>query len=346
MPPRGILLTLREQTATDPETLARAQGCMLGQFAGEMIGMPVETMSAEDIRQLYPRGLTRISDGEELLLPLGIHHAEPAIAQLTDDGEMALMLARSLVEQGRFDADAVREAYMVWWRSPAFGFGPVMLSALGHGRLDPDSQANGALMRVSPLGILGANHHAEKVADWARQDARLTHPNVVCQDSSAVFTVAISRAIRTGCDAATLHEWTISWAEETGVDDETVDVLRRAADREPLYPAETALDVTSTPMRLWVLVALHNAFWQLLHADSLEAGIIDTVMLGDDTDTTAAICGALMGAVHGRDAIPAQWARAVLNCRPHAGQPNVFKPRPEIFWPVDTLELAEKLLSA
>ena len=339
-------MTVASESIAHPSVLSRAQGCMLGQFAGEMLGMPVETMSAEDIRSMYPDGLTRISDGQELLLPLGIHHPEPAIAQLTDDGEMALMLARSLAEQGRFDAHSVREAYMVWWTSPAFGFGPVMLSALGHDRLDPDSQANGALMRVSPLGIFGAKYDAEQVADWARQDARLTHPNIVCQDSSAVFTVAISRAIRTGCDGAALHEWIIGWAEETGVDDETVEVLRRAVDREPPYPAEAALDVTSTPMRLWVLVALHNAFWQLLYADSLESGIIDTVMLGDDTDTTAAICGALMGAVHGRDAIPAQWVRAVLNCRPHPGQSNVFKPRPEIFWPVDTLELAEKLLSA
>ncbi len=338
-------MTVESGSVADPAVLSRAQGCMLGQFTGEMLGMPVETMSAEDIRQLYPDGLTRISDGQALLLPLGIHHPHPAIAQLTDDGEMALMLARSLVEQGRFDTETVREAYMVWWRSPAFGFGRTTQNALQHGIFDPSTQTNGALMRISPLGIFGARYDAEQVADWARQDARLTHVNTVCQDSSAVFAASISRAIRTGCDGASLHRWIIRWSEATGVDDGVIEVLRRASDHEPPYPIEMDADISNTPMRVWVLIALHNAFWQLLNADSLESGIVDTVMLGGDTDTTAAICGALMGAVYGREATPPQWTNAVLNCRPRAGQSDVFKPRPEIFWPVDALDLAQKLLS-
>ena len=336
-------MTLEKQSIADSEILSRAQGCLLGQFAGEMLGMPVETMSAEDIRRLYPDGLTRISDGQEVLLPLGIHHPQPALAQLTDDGEMALMLARSLVEQDSFDADAVREAYMVWWRSPAFGFGPTTQSALEHGIFDPRAQTNGALMRVSPLGIFGVNHDAAQVADWARQDSRLTHVHPVCQDSSAVFTVSIARAIRTGCDGAALHRWITDWSEDAGIDDAVLDALRRAADCEPPYPTDH--EASERQRRLWVLVALHNAFWQLLHADSLESSIVNTVMSGGDTDTTAAICGALMGAVYGREAIPAQWSDAVLNCRPHAEQPDVFKPRPEVFWPVDALELADKLVS-
>ena len=49
----------------------------------------------------------------------------------------------------------------------------------------------------------------------------------------------------------------------------------------------------------WVLIAFHNALWQLLHAANLEEAVVDTVMRGGDTDTNAAICGALLGAVHG-----------------------------------------------
>jgi len=93
----------------------------------------------------------------------------------------------------------------------------------------------------------------------------------------------------------------------------------------------------------WVLVAFHNALWQLLHASGLEDGIINTVMQGGDTDTNAAICGALLGAVYGREAIPAQWEEAILNCKPKAGKQGVHQPRPECFWPVDALELAERL---
>lgn len=60
---------------------------------------------------------------------------------------------------------------------------------------------------------------------------------------------------------------------------------------------------------------LRNALWQLLHARNLEDGLIDTVRRGGDTDTNAAICGALLGAVHGRDYGPERWIDQLLVCR-------------------------------
>ena len=69
-----------------------------------------------------------------------------------------------------------------------------------------------------------------------------------------------------------------------------------------------------------------------------------TVRSGGDTDTNAAICGALVGAVHGRAALPDQWQRMVLTCRPMPGQPGVKQPRPALFWPTDALLLAERLV--
>ena len=95
-----------------------------------------------------------------------------------------------------------------------------------------------------------------------------------------------------------------------------------------------------------MLIALQNALWQLFAAENLEAAIIDTVMRGGDTDTNAAIAGALIGAVSGRGAIPDQWEKAVLNCRPAADRPGVNHPRPQRFWPVDALELAERLIGS
>jgi ADP-ribosylglycohydrolase len=69
-------------------------------------------------------------------------------------------------------------------------------------------------------------------------------------------------------------------------------------------------------------------------------------MRGGDTDTNAAIAGALLGAVYGRDGVPAQWTEAVLNCRPDPMYRKVLHPRPRCYWPVDALELAENLLRA
>ena len=98
------------------------------------------------------------------------------------------------------------------------------------------------------------------------------------------------------------------------------------------------------PKKGWVLVALHNAYWQMLHARNFEEAIVDTVMRGGDTDTNAAICGALLGAVYGLDAIPLRWKKTVLNCRPDKENPSVKRWRPPFFWPTDVLDLATRLL--
>jgi hypothetical protein len=66
------------------------------------------------------------------------------------------------------------------------------------------------------------------------------------------------------------------------------------------------------------------------------------VRRGGDTDTNAAIAGALLGAIHGRDAVPSQWRGMVSSCRPHPLRGE--RPRPMAYWGVDVLELAERLL--
>jgi ADP-ribosyl-[dinitrogen reductase] hydrolase len=95
----------------------------------------------------------------------------------------------------------------------------------------------------------------------------------------------------------------------------------------------------------WVLTALGNAFHRLYSGQTLEQAVIETVAVGGDTDTNAAICGALLGATQGRDAVPLRWRRFVLGCRSVSAH-DVRHPRPMTFWPDDALDLAEVLLVA
>jgi hypothetical protein len=93
----------------------------------------------------------------------------------------------------------------------------------------------------------------------------------------------------------------------------------------------------------WVLTALGNAFFHLAAtADPVEA-LVRTVGAGGDTDTNAAVAGALLGAAEGRAAWPVRWSMPVLTCRPDAGL-GVARPRPEEYWPDDLVDLAEALL--
>lgn len=305
--------------------LIRAQGCLMGQIAGDSLGSLVEFETPAAIRRAYPGSVRELANG-------GTHHT--IAGQPTDDSEMALLLARMLADRGTYDTGAAFAAYQFWLDSGPFDCGNTIGSAL-RGRLNHQSQANGAMMRISPLGIFGANHDLLQVAACAKEDAALTHPHPVCQQANALFAMAIAYAINTGADPAVLYHQLVEWTVAMDTEKDLIAVI---------YAAEDGPPQDFMTNQGWVLVAFQNALYQLLHAPTFTEGVVDSVMRGGDTDTNAAICGALLGAVHGLDAMPVQWQEKVLSCRPAAGTPGVVQPRPEIFWPVDALELVEMLL--
>jgi ADP-ribosylglycohydrolase len=289
----------------------------------------VEFKSSDVIREKYPNCVRELAKGSVFhgLLP----------GQPTDDSEMALTLARTLVQRGGFDKEAVRNAYVAWLNSGAFDVGSTVSAAL-RGRFNPDSQANGAMMRVSPLAIWCAGHDDcdfPTIARLAREEAEITHVHKICKDANVLFVAAIAEAIRTPQTPGALYEKIVDWGKQINANAPLLGVIHKARNDPP--------DEYFRRMG-WVLIAFHNALYQLLHAPNFEEALVDTIMRGGDTDTNAAICGALLGAVYGLDEIPVRWRKAVLNCRPDSEDKSVIVPRPRQFWPVDALELAESLM--
>ena len=342
----------------DTPVLRRAQGCLLGQLVGDALGALVEFQGAPAIARAYPDGGPRqLADG-------GPHHI--MAGQPTDDSELALLLARSLVRTGDFDADDVAALYATWYHGWLHAEGTQSCSHPGCHPFDvggttsqalrpvkpndikahrsaevcraaasTGSQANGALMRVSPLGVWGWQHSAWQVDEAARSDASLTHPHPVCQAASGIFAATIANAVAHGGTPDEIYRWALDWARQRQVPEAVLSVLEDAATQPPADYMEH---------QGWVLVALQNAFYQLVNAPSPEEGVVRSVRAGGDTDTNGAIAGALLGAVYGREAWPHQWRALVLSCRPLHGVTPAQQPRPAPVWPSDTLQLAERLL--
>ena len=314
-----------EHTDIPADVRSRARGCMLGQLAGDSLGSLVEFRDAEEIRRQYPGGVRLLADGGPFDLIAG---------QPTDDSEMALDMARQLAALGRYCAMRTGRAYRAWLDSGPFDCGITIRNAL-NGMPNPNSQANGALMRVSPLGIFGAGRKRVDVMGWAKKDAALTHIHPICAQANALFAALLAHAVRESGTGAELYETLLGWMKRMKLEAALREAVERAAYAKPRdYQSQMG----------WVLVAFQNALWQMLHAPSFEDGVVDTVMQGGDTDTNAAIAGALLGAIYGEEAVPAQWRESILNCRPEAGRPGVHEPRPAEYWPVDALELADALL--
>lgn len=310
-------------TSVDPALLRdRARGCLLGQFIGDSLGSLVEFETPEEIAERYPDGVRDLADGGTWNLIAG---------QPTDDSQMAMMLIRSLQRCGTFDADDVMRGYVHWYSTGPFDIGGTCAQALSGEGLNGDSQANGALMRVSPLGVFGAREDVgiDAAADFARADAALTHPNPVCVDANAVFVIGLVTGIRGGTAR------------------EVVDAMEAATSEQAVAQAIAAGrtgDVSDYEAHEgWVLLALSIAVRQLLLFDDPADALVDAVGMGGDTDTNAAIAGALLGAVHGAAAWPERWVTGVLECEPEEGRPGVANPLGREFWATDLLEQADEL---
>jgi ADP-ribosyl-[dinitrogen reductase] hydrolase len=296
--------------------LAHAQGALLGQAIGDSLGSLVEFKPAAEIARLFPDGVRHLADG-------GVFHT--IAGQPTDDSEMALALARKILELRGFEPQAVLDAYREWLTTRPVDIGSTTERGL-LGLHTTESESNGSLMRVSPIGIWAAGDPA-RAAEAARADSALTHPNPVCIEACAAYAAAISIGVVGGGRQA-MREAALGFCN--------------GAAREAIERGTAPRDF-QTKMG-WVLIALQNAFHHL-RASNFEEALVATVGAGGDTDTNAAICGALLGAALGRQAIPPRWILPVLACRStvDAGAP---RPRPAIYWPDDILELAEALLGA
>jgi ADP-ribosylglycohydrolase/fructose-1,6-bisphosphatase/inositol monophosphatase family enzyme len=318
-PPQKARVALGFPRRAPEGRVARAQGCLLGQVIGDSLGSLVEFKSAAEIARLHPGGVRALADG-------GVYHT--IAGQPTDDSEMALALARSLVTNRDFVADKVLDAYREWMTTRPVDIGTTTERGL-LGLHTTDSESNGSLMRVAPLGVWAAGDPA-RAADAAREDSALTHKNPVCVEACAGYAAAIA--------AGVAHE---------GTDESRRAAMREAALAHARGKAREAIERASLPPDFmarmgWVVIALQNAFFHLKRS-GFEESLVSTVACGGDTDTNAAVCGALLGAALGKQAVPSRWVLPVLACRAtvDAGAP---RPRPAGYWPDDILELAEALL--
>jgi ADP-ribosyl-[dinitrogen reductase] hydrolase len=337
-PRREPRVTLTWPRTPEGTALDRAIGCMLGQVIGDSLGSLVEFQAAEAIAAAYPAGVRDLRDG-------GVWNT--LAGQPTDDSELALALARTLVGRPRYDPEAAADAYGRWFASAPFDCGSTTAQALSaaarvpagkadaaRAAADRASQSNGSLMRVAPIGIRAGSPEAASAAAMA--DSALSHPHPVCVTACGAYAAAIAAGIA-GADRAGMAHAARAVALAAGTDGEVVlATLDKAAGGVPPAGFQHQMG--------WVLIALGNAFFHLATTQDPVEALVRTVGAGGDTDTNAAIAGALLGAAEGRDAWPVRWALPVLTCRPDAGL-GVARPRPEEYWPDDLVDLAEALLS-
>jgi ADP-ribosyl-[dinitrogen reductase] hydrolase len=278
----------------------RFRGCLLGLAAGDAVGTTVE---------FKPRGtFPPVTD----MAGQGPFHLKPG--EWTDDTSMALCLATSLVERGKFDAADQMQLYGRWYRSGylssngvCFDIGNTVRQALDRyqqtgepfsGSPDPRSAGNGSLMRLAPV-VLFYYPDRERSLHYAAESSRTTHGAPECLDACRLFGDILLRAL----GGAGKPE--ILFGGRPGLVDSAK--VKSIAAGDYMCKPESAIRGSG-----YVVQSLEAALWCFWATDTFEQAILQAANLGDDADTTAAICGQIAGAHYGESGIPTRWLEPLV----------------------------------
>jgi poly(ADP-ribose) glycohydrolase ARH3 len=294
----------------------RCIGSLLGCAAGDILGANLEFRSREEIQ----RGHGRVENFlDSAARPLGV---------FTDDTEMTLALAVSLIECGTLDPKHCATTYARFFGAePRRGYGPAVSKVLamlqagsdyrktGRAVYPEGSFANGGAMRIAPVGLAFRNA-ADTVLRQAVEMALLcthVHPDAV--DGAFVQAKAVSELARcgdpAGFDVARFLSSLQSMAESALLR-EKLGILLRAGLQD--WQDEEVLSAVRSPneygeqFQIHAAEAVACALWAFACSPyEPEECLIRAVCLGGDTDTVGAMAGALAGALHGSSWMPCRW---------------------------------------
>jgi ADP-ribosyl-[dinitrogen reductase] hydrolase len=274
---------------------SRQRGCLLGLACGDAVGTTVEFRE----RGSFPP-MTDMTGGGPFRLPVGAW---------TDDTSMALCLASSLVELGRFDAEDQMRRYCRWYETGylssighCFDIGLTVRGSLARfqqsgdpfsGRPDPHSAGNGCIMRLAPVPMFFHPDSAE-ANRWAGESSRTTHGAPECVESCQLLAAMICAALSGDTKDEILFAHDPSRFRCPNV----------RAIAAGGYRGKSAAAISGSGYVIHCLEASAWCFWQ---SESFRDAILLAVNLGDDADTTGAICGQVAGAFYGEEGIPAEW---------------------------------------
>lgn len=311
---------------SDPVLKSKALGLMYGLLAGEVLGSAVEGFEQDEREERLRFDLS------EMLLQ---NPWQTLSGQPTDSGELAVLLCRLLAHYGEYQEEGAWQAYEYWLRTEPFAVPDELKRAL-LSQQDEESCATTALARVAPMALMVPYQSLPQLAAWAMADTALTHPNMLCQQVSGLYVMALGHVLENDCSADQLYQLIKDWASQLKVDKRIIRTIDQA-----LFMPPTEAEMSD----LSVLGCFQNAIWQLLYAQDYLDGMLDTLKRGGDTANNAAVAGALLGACYGVAEVPDSLRNAITHCRPLKGQFGVLQPRPECCWANEVEYLAEQILT-
>jgi ADP-ribosyl-[dinitrogen reductase] hydrolase len=289
---------------------ANAQGCLLGLACGDALGRPVEFKSAEEIASKHGEVTEMLGHGT---------HGQPP-GTITDDTEMALCIAESLVDHRGFDPADVADRFVDWLDSEPFDVGLMTRDSLSQirqgaswddagvdvweSRPEGSNAGNGSVMRCAPHAIAFRHFDAE-LTHVSQLSSAITHTDTRCRWGCVILNRTLANLICNERDPlGTALKGTYMAPDELRTALTLVQEIV-TGDRD-----STAFETQLTTSG-YVVDSLQAGLYYGLTAESTEEAIIQAVNSGGDTDTVGAIAGAVAGARFGSPDIPNRWTKQI-----------------------------------
>lgn len=294
------IIALPQSKKLDSHATQRAIGALLGSAVGDALGAPFEFGESGRYAATFP---TPVFDGIGEMQGGGSFGWRPG--EFTDDTQMALALANSILETGGFSARAAWD-HFVAWKSGATDVGILTSSVLSHVEAETAAQnahtagggksaANGALMRVTPIPIAWAYAGEDEVIAIARRQSSVTHFDEAAGWGAAIGAAMIYRGIH-GEDPI------------SAVDDILLKVDENSRQRFAEMLNSNWHPNDETKLRngtVWTCLA--QAVWAVRSTDNFADAVVAAINLGGDTDTVACVTGAIAGSKYSVQGIPSRW---------------------------------------
>lgn len=276
---------------------------LLGTAVGDALGVPFETKLSNYEPLVAWDGKTYLGSVHHKLLP----------GQYSDDTQMSLMVAESLIDNHGFNPDDLSQRYVDWMVSGrARGYGKTTLLAVQNLLQGkhwsesgvPGSYGNGTAMRSAPFGIYFRND-LQSLISICKMDSAITHASDEAEAGSIAIALASAHAVNGDTSDLLSELWKVLPDSKVK---STIYSLDSLVD-SPYITPEQALRVIGTKgdVRQTVPAALYC----YLKFDNYHEAVVASIRAGGDTDTTAAIVGALFGAKFGMRGIDATLATSV-----------------------------------
>lgn len=296
-----------------------ALGALTGLSLGDALGMPTQNMSPAAIHEAYGRVDTlRDSIADQPIAP-----GMPA-GSVTDDTEQALIVAELIIEgKGHIDPQEFAKRLLTWEdgmrsRGSLDLLGPSTKLALEQVRRGTDimttgrtGTTNGAAMRVTPVGIANRPEDARRLANRIYESCRVTHDTVAGFQSAALIATTVSlglegMTIRQALDESLrlvpAMETSGAWTPKASVPARARQAIQLSEEfsdeddfeRHLIEGCGTSVEANESVAAAFALA------WRF--ADDPQSALTTAVNLGGDTDTIAAMTGAMTGASAGPEA--------------------------------------------